>query len=107
MNMSPPMTIATRARDRASGPVNVVARLLAARSHGDCANAIAGARSHAIRLAPILHASGTDRPNMRTSRHLLVSALPYEHLYAETDHSRDAYPVAPAGRSARRAPEPA
>ena len=31
------MTIATSASDRASGPVNVSARLLAARSQGDCA----------------------------------------------------------------------
>jgi len=36
------MTMATRASDRASGPVNVSARLLAARSHGDCANAAIG-----------------------------------------------------------------
>ena len=34
MNISPPMTMATSASDRASGPVNVSARLFAARSHG-------------------------------------------------------------------------
>jgi hypothetical protein len=43
MNIKPPMTIATSARDRANGPVKVRARLLAARSHGDCANANVGA----------------------------------------------------------------
>src|SRR4051812_3548640 len=43
MNIRPPMTMATSAKERASGPVNVRARLFAARSHGDCARAIAGA----------------------------------------------------------------
>ena len=35
--VSPPITIATSASDRASGPVNAASRLLAARSQGDCA----------------------------------------------------------------------
>jgi hypothetical protein len=37
MNMSPPRTIATSASERASGPVNEVSRLAAARSQGDWA----------------------------------------------------------------------
>ena len=39
MNIRPPMTIATSASERASGPVNVASRFEAARSHGDCARA--------------------------------------------------------------------
>src|SRR5688572_3002714 len=42
MNISPPITIDTSASDRASGPVNVSARLVAARSQGDCASATIG-----------------------------------------------------------------
>src|SRR5688572_28865096 len=42
MNISPPITIDTSASDRASGPVNVSARLIAARSQGDCASATVG-----------------------------------------------------------------
>jgi len=37
MNISPPMTIETSASDRASGPVKVDSRFVAARSHGLCA----------------------------------------------------------------------
>src|SRR2546426_7657534 len=50
MNISPPMTIATSASDRASGPVKVVAKLLAARSQGDCASAIVGTRTAATTM---------------------------------------------------------
>ncbi len=46
MKSRPPMTIATRASERASGPVKVASRLAAARSQGDCcANASDGAAS--------------------------------------------------------------
>jgi hypothetical protein len=44
MNISPPITIATSASDRANGPVNVRSRLLAARSQGDWADASVWAR---------------------------------------------------------------
>ena len=43
MNIRPPITIATRASDRASGPVKAASRFEAARSHGDCASATAAA----------------------------------------------------------------
>ena len=42
MNIRPPSTIATSASERASGPVNEISRLAAARSQGDCASASAG-----------------------------------------------------------------
>jgi hypothetical protein len=49
MNINPPMTMATSASDRASGPVNVNSKLLAALSQGDaCANAMAGDRTTAV-----------------------------------------------------------
>ena len=48
MNISPPITMATNASDRASGPVNVRSRLLAARSQGDWANASVGKRRRAV-----------------------------------------------------------
>jgi hypothetical protein len=48
MNISPPITIATSASDRASGPVNVRSRLLAARSQGDWANASVGKKRRAV-----------------------------------------------------------
>ena len=51
MNMSPPITIATSASERANGPVNVCSRLPAARSHGDCACRSAGATSTAVTTA--------------------------------------------------------
>jgi hypothetical protein len=51
MNIRPPMTIDTSASDRASGPVNVVSRFEAARSHGDCAKHDKGTATIASAIA--------------------------------------------------------
>src|SRR5258708_33490816 len=69
MNIRPPMTIATSARERASGHVNVVERLLAARSHGDWASADAGS----VRL--IATAAGGVRPKEPHFERLLLLVL--------------------------------
>src|SRR5688572_9380386 len=76
MNISPPMTIATSANDRARGPVKVAARLPAARSHGDvavCANAIVGrATMRAAASAPVRRAlTRRGLPDMTPSRDVL------------------------------------
>jgi hypothetical protein len=61
MNISPPITIATSASDRASGPVNVRSRLLAARSQGDWANASVGKKRRAVNTITL-----TRRVNLTT-----------------------------------------
>jgi hypothetical protein len=55
MNMRPPRTIATRARERARGPVKEVSRFRAARSQGDCAAAV---RVHPIRMTAVADPAG-------------------------------------------------
>src|SRR5215471_21124014 len=84
MNMSPPMTMATSASDRASGPVNVNARLFAARSHGACANAGDASVKASTNAAPIcLSAERSDRlrarEDIRTQKSVTATVVASEH----------------------------
>src|SRR5258705_5288359 len=82
INMRPPITIATRASDRASGPVNVSARLFAARSHGDWARTIAGTvMTMANTMATPWATGGQNLPVIGTSTTPFLWVLSYKHSY--------------------------
>ena len=73
--ISPPMTIATSASERASGPVKVSARLLAARSHGACARATTGRSKTMAKVATAARRSGRKSAAHKTSSRQVRSVL--------------------------------
>src|SRR5205085_5890404 len=86
--ISPPITIATSASARATGPVNVRAKLFAARSHGDCASATAGTTSTEIVRTTSRAVDGAGLLRMTASLQQVTPDLSYEQTYVNNHTAR-------------------